>query len=142
VPEWSREHDRVIAEKCEEITVYAWDDLMPVYASVEEPSWPNRAGCELHRKRIPDELFSGKHPSMTIPHYSTELHAIFRATEAWIDKNPDHRWMEIGRYTCDTDGKYLASLAEIWLGDPTNYHGKADTVAAALAWALYKAVSA
>jgi len=133
--EWTREHDAVIARECEGKTVYTWDDLMPIYANTNEPSWPNRSGLELHRKRIPDELFHMKHPSCTIPHYSIDLAACVQAAEAWRKKGKDNQWIVESPTTGDTE----LFEAIVWgpYGQDGLEHG--PTFAAALSAALCQA---
>ena len=136
---WTREHDAVIARECEGKTVYTWDDLMPIYANTEEPSWPNRSGIELHRKRIPDELFHMKHPSCDISRYSTDLAACFRAAEAWKAIDVDRRGYSTMSASSSQPTAICWTSPRCLVGEDL-YQGQGKEPSQALAWALYNAV--
>jgi len=118
---WTRENDAVIARECEKI--------------------PLQWSCKMN-----DYIYEGKICTKTghmvwfsIPHYSTDLAACFRAAEAWKNVDIDRRCYSV------TSAGNAQPTAMCWISPHSLrgehiYHGHDEEISAALAWALYNAV--
>ncbi len=125
--EWSRANDRVIAEKCEGLKLqYSVD--------VEDYLYEGSPSTE-----------TGDRIWFAAPSYSTDLAAVFRASEAWRKQDDDvDRTITISSAVERMDLPFRVEASENYR-DGENYewrtfNGSGDTYAEALAWALYKAV--
>ena len=117
---WTREHDRILAEKCEGFKVRRWDEL-PI--------------AQQHYDYCPDELFIGESIHDRLPHYLTDIAACIRAAEGWVMQND-------GRYYLLMSDCY--SNKKIWRPRSAELHDRISREvwkATTLHEALYEAVT-
>jgi hypothetical protein len=115
---WTREHDRVIAKRCENA----------------KPRKERGVPKCLWGYEFPDSGFR------SVPNYSTDLIAVIRAAEAWRSGDKGRRtWLIESPHSHDEDSHVM--LQQGYSHDAV-FHGYGPTPAAALAHALYQAVTA
>jgi len=118
---WTREHDRVLAEKCE--------------------GWAHVEGGSATAMRDASGALR------FLPKYNTELLSVVRAAEAWRVKDEDiDRSVSLHSAIERLDMPFVVELRENYrVGENyewRKFEGESSTsYAAALAWALYLAVS-
>ncbi len=132
---WTREHDALIARLAEGWEVYSWDDI---WIGLDCHEVAGMAGYELHRKRHPDEIFLDRQARFTVPHYLTDLTAIVRAAEAWRKSAKHNQWIIESPVTGDENDSQFVAI--VWGVFGESGRVLADTPAAALARALYRAL--
>ena len=115
---WTREHDALIARVAEQRTV-----LGPDYRTVKEPHWLHHSG----------DYYDW------IPNYLTDLTAIARAVEAWKQQSPKLRWWGIRRESVIHGWCRQGKTESMW--GEAHVYGEhvGETVAEAMAWALWRA---
>ena len=114
---WTREHDRILAEKCEGFKVRRWDEL-PI--------------AQQHYDYCPDNLFIGESIHSRLANYNTDIAACIRAAEGWRLQKPDREYRTRSKHN---DEPALAQLFEqgIYVTSQRGDH--------ALAECLYEAVT-
>lgn len=108
--QWTRKHDAHIAEKCEGLEVFFFADDNP------------------------HEMRDGA-PYRPVSTYNLDIAACIRAAEAWRTKDQVSRWWKV-------ESPMIGNLFSAYaIGEQWHeYWGQeADTLSAALAWALYRA---
>lgn len=119
--EWTREHDRVIAERCEGWTVQE--------RTVSSPMGSYIIYCD--------------HFGKSVPEYLKSLEATIRAAEAWMKHDVFGRRFEVfsPSWQVEVDKKCNHYTAQV-VFNRNLYYGSSVNLCEALAWALYKAVTA
>ncbi len=133
---WSREHDRVIAEKAEGLETTQSTNGLGVVDYTTRMTLPSAFG-----------YFGNTDPVVvvsSIPDYSTDLAAVFRASEAWRKQDYEDRIWSI---TSPESGKYKTVGEEFdkykWVARFTrtglNVVWHENWPASAIAWSLWSA---
>ena len=116
---WTREHDRILAARCENLRI-----MDPTHVE--------------HRERGGE---AGWHDRVPLDHYDTDIAACIRAAEAWRKQDSYTRAWGLSVDETEDGGldsawtKFLLDGEDRW--DRTSGAGE---TAAALAWALWEAV--
>lgn len=92
---WTREHDRILAERIEGLKVRRWDEL-PI--------------AQQHYDYCPEELFIGDSIHDKMAHYNLDPAACLRAAEAWRLQKPGRSY-EFRSAVDDSFGYRPASAA-------------------------------
>ena len=146
--DWTREHDAVIALECESVG--------EIFKGNQ--NWPHDGFGSMKRNPMDIYYVAGDengHAPVSVPRYSTDLAACFRAAEALRAKDESlciginssdissgwFGWINFDNQNIDQDGNPIPFTRNGVLYDTwPNINEYGATPSAALAWALYNAV--